>query len=34
MLPGPRAGEVTGGVSLVPLRDLETMSTCRSSATC
>jgi hypothetical protein len=27
MLPGMRAGEVTGAVSLVPLRDLETMST-------
>ena len=27
MLPGPRAGEVTGAVSLVPLRDLQTMST-------
>lgn len=27
MLPGTRAGEVTGAVSLVPLRDLETMST-------
>ena len=27
MLPGSRAGEVTGAVSLVPLRDLETMST-------
>ena len=27
MLPGPRAGEVSGAVSLVPLRDLETMST-------
>jgi hypothetical protein len=27
MLPGLRAGEVTGAVSLVPLRDLETMST-------
>ena len=27
MLPGGRAGETTGAVSLVPLRDLETMST-------
>lgn len=27
MLPGPRAGEVDGAVSLVPLRDLHTMST-------
>ena len=27
MLPGSRAGEVTGAVSLVPLRDLATMST-------
>lgn len=27
MLPGMRAGEVTGAVSLVPLRDLPTMST-------
>jgi hypothetical protein len=27
MLPGVRAGDVTGAVSLVPLRDLETMST-------
>jgi hypothetical protein len=27
MLPGSRAGEVTGAVSLVPLRDLPTMST-------
>ncbi len=27
LLPGPRAGEVTGAVSLVPLRDLATMST-------
>jgi hypothetical protein len=27
MLQGPRAGEVTGAVSLVPLRDLQTMST-------
>jgi len=27
MLPGPRAGQVAGAVSLVPLRDLETMST-------
>ena len=34
MLPGSRAGEVPGRVSLVPLRDLVTMSTVRSSATC
>jgi glycopeptide antibiotics resistance protein len=27
MLPGSRAGQVTGAVSLVPLRDLATMST-------
>jgi hypothetical protein len=27
LLPGPRAGDVTGAVSLVPLRDLATMST-------
>ncbi|RJS45703.1 VanZ family protein [Nocardioides cavernaquae] len=27
MMPGSRAGEVTGSVSMVPLRDLETMDT-------